>query len=98
MFPADVEEECLWSSLEDLVWASVRYGEWLTMIIRTDEYLGRRGEVFWDVGFSVEAVGCSYWGKFSYDLLKATEVFWGIGCREEFSKDDQRIAVNHFNR
>ena len=96
MFPTDVEEECLWSSLEDLVWASVRCMEWLTMTIRADEYLGRRGEVLWDVGFSVGAVGCSYWGEFSYDLLKATEVFWDIGCREEFSRDDQRIAANHF--
>ena len=66
------------------------------MTIRTDEYLGRRGEVLWDVGFSVGAVGCSYWGEFSYNLLKAT-VFWGTGCREEFSKDDPRIAVNHFS-
>ena len=96
MFSTDVEEECLWSSLEDLVWASVRCGEWLTMTIRANEYLGRRGEVLWYVGFSVGAVCCSYWGEFSYDLLKATEVFWDIGCREEFSRGDQRIAVNHF--
>ena len=46
MFPADVEEECLWSSLEDLVWAIVRCGKWLTMTIRADEYLGRRGGPF----------------------------------------------------
>ena len=61
-----------------------------------DEYLGIRGEILWDVGFSVGAIGYSYWGEFSYDLLKVTEVFWDIGCREEFSRDDQRIAVNHF--
>ena len=72
MFPADVEKECLWSSLEDLVWASVRCGVWLTKTILAHEYLGRRGEVLWYVGFSVGAVCCSYWGKFSYDLLKAT--------------------------
>ena len=55
MLPADVEEECLWSSLEDLLWASVRCREWLTMTIRADEYLVRRGEVLWYEGFSVGA-------------------------------------------
>ena len=65
------------------------------MTICADECLGRRGEVLRYVGFSVGAVCCSYWGKFSYDRLKTMEVFWDIGCREEFSRDDQRIAVNH---
>ena len=60
MFPTDVEEECLWSFLEDLVWASVRCGEWLTMTIRANECLGKRGEVLWYVGFSVGAVCCSH--------------------------------------
>ena len=35
----------------------------MTMTIRADEYLGRRGEVLWYVGFSVGALCCSYWGE-----------------------------------
>ena len=45
MFPADVEEECLWLLLEDLVCSCAGCREWLTMTVRADEYLGRRGEV-----------------------------------------------------
>ena len=97
MFATDVEEKHLWVPLEDVVWAGVWHREMCAMAIHSDEDVGRGGEILGYVGLSAGVMSHPHWSKFLHDLLKAMKVGWRSSSGEEFSRDNQKIAIHYFS-
>ena len=83
--------------LEDSVGLGIWRGERRTMAVGSDEDVGCRGEVVWNVGLQVVLVGLSGRNIFSEDFSEAMDIFMRRSVREEFCWNNEWITVDHFS-
>ena len=58
--------------------------------------MGRGLKILRNVDVPAGPMSCSDGSQFSHNLLEVVEVGWRRSRKEEFSWDNQRIAIHHF--